>query len=147
MIPLMVKVWWILLDWVTNNKINKLITVKLNHHRQTWSIFHNVKMKNANWHKFGKIKSTTIMEGQAKNLINNLYHFILVQSALWILQSIVIKDASNKIGFKSINLSAQVNYLDQETLFFCRMLRELKLQRHLSKNQMIKVYWLQNNKN
>mgnify|MGYP000943694207 CR=1 FL=1 len=87
------------------------------------------------------------MEEQAKNLINNLYHFIHVQSVLWILQNIVIKDAFNKIGFRSINLSAQVNNLDLETPFFYRMFRESKLQHHLSKNQMIKVYLLLNNKN
>lgn len=87
------------------------------------------------------------MEEQAKNSINNLYHFIHVQSVLWILQNIVIKDAFNKIGFRSINLSAQVNNLDLETPFFYRMFRESKLQHHLSKNQMIKVYLLLNNKN
>ena len=79
------------------------------------------------------------MAEQAKNSINNSYRFMRVLNAQWTLQSIATSDAFNKIGLNNTSLSALAKTQQQEIRYCCRMFRELKLQRLLSKNQMTKV--------
>ena len=79
------------------------------------------------------------MVEQAKNLINNLYHFTHVLNVLSILLNIATSDAFNKIGLNNISSSAQVKIQPQEILFYFQMFRELRLQLHLSKSQTMKA--------
>jgi hypothetical protein len=64
------------------------------------------------------------MVEQAKNSINNLYHFMHVLSVLSTQQSIVTKDAFNKIGSKHTSLNALVKIQRLEIRFYCQMCKE-----------------------
>ena len=64
------------------------------------------------------------MVGQAKNLINNLYHSIHVLNVPSILPNIVTNDAFNKIGLNNISSSAQVKIQPQEIPSYFQTFKE-----------------------
>ena len=54
------------------------------------------------------------MVEQAKNLINNLYHFMRVLNVQWTRQSIATNDAFSRIGLSNISLNALAKTQERE---------------------------------